>query len=198
MIPWTLHLTITKLDCVGDGINTRWSNVQFFWGGVFDSVCIATFQITGVGLKQPRARPRPLHLVAWGELVKKANLHSGTCSVVRNLVVSLQTAIAAHPPQLLVVFFFVLGIKVVAGKWLDVTPYGLKLRTHRYCTSVWLEESPSTGQHVEERTLVSLFALKKRNTAHGKPSEYIAAVFFLRRSNQTLGARYFSVIFVHT
>ena len=62
-------------------------------GGVF----ITTFQITAVGLKQPRARPRPLHLVAWGELVKKANLHNGTYSVVRNLVVSLLMAIAVHP-----------------------------------------------------------------------------------------------------
>lgn len=87
-----------------------------FLGGVFDSRCIATFQITGVGLEQPRARPRPLHLVAWGELVKKANLHSGTCSVVRNLVVSLLMAIAAYPSQLLVVFYTVLGIKVVAGR----------------------------------------------------------------------------------
>lgn len=79
---------------------------KYIGGGVFDSRSITTFQITGVGLEQPRARPRPLHVVAWGELVKKANLQTGTASVARNLVVSLLMTIAVHPSQSLFVLFF--------------------------------------------------------------------------------------------
>ncbi|CAM9684495.1 unnamed protein product [Laminaria digitata] len=44
-------------------------------------------EITPMGFSQPRERPRPLHKVAWGELVNKANLPSGTYSVIRNLMV---------------------------------------------------------------------------------------------------------------